>query len=74
MTLVPYPEGPSLTVFDHPKDPGVQLHGAVELGQVVVVGLQQLGGQTARLVTNQSGRGQVGCQGGGWCTSEMCSL
>lgn len=61
--MVPYPEGPSLTVFDHPKDPGVQLHGAVELGQVVVVGLQQLGGQTARLVTNQSGSGQEGVPG-----------
>lgn len=61
--MVPYPEGPSLTVFNHSKDPGVQLHGTVELGQVVVVGLQQLGEQTERLVTNQSGRGQVGVPG-----------
>lgn len=61
--MAPYPEGPSLTVFDHPKDSGVQLHGAVELGQVVVVRLQQLGGQTARLVTDQSSRGQVGVPG-----------
>lgn len=43
MTLVSYPEGSSLTVFDHPKDPGVELHCAIELGQVVIVSLKQLG-------------------------------
>lgn len=43
MTAVSYPEGPSLTVLYHPEDPRIQLHGAVELGQVVKVTLKQLG-------------------------------
>lgn len=66
--VAPYPEGPSLTVFSHPKDPGVQLDGAVELGQVVVVRLQQLGEKATRLFTKQSRGGwdqQVGGVGSG---------
>lgn len=42
MILVPYPEGSSLTVLNHPKDHGVKLHRAVELSWVVIVNLKQL--------------------------------
>lgn len=63
--MAPYPERTPFTVFYDPKDPGVQLHGAVELGQVVVVRLQQLGEQNTWLFTKQS------CRGGRGASVEM---
>lgn len=37
-----HPEGASLTELEHPKHTVLKLHGAVELGQVVVINPQQL--------------------------------
>jgi hypothetical protein len=58
--VAPYPEGSPLAVLNHPKDPGVQLHGAVELSQVVVVRLQQLEQETRLFIEQRRRVGGVG--------------
>lgn len=37
-----YPQRTSFAVLNHPKDHGVYLHSAIELGQVVIINLQKL--------------------------------